>query len=879
LARKKNAKVAHDSLVKLLVGASEASERLEALGDALSTMKASEAADLLRSIDSEFLSSPETCVAFLSVLNAPGFAKYLKGLSWENLRSAVDDKDSSLINAWDLVWSFSIGERAFILAKMSLVFEIHWLVSSEMKDSADIALAFGSLVAMQYLTDCDPEDPELVIRSASFDSAAQDKLREVLEEMDFARVKKDQWSYRIDIDTRTRLVSGRNLLAYRTLSRDNISPLAMARMAQNIVQRFSLLSRTISMYPSDHPSIAPSIDSFIGSVSEFYGSDCNMVTLTILGGELMVNNLKIGKKTRAIDDFLRHLSDRRINSLTFEEGLMRDSLLKFITIFNRPPTWIKDKGGMPKLLASRDIQHLSVGEFRYALIAKDGSLVEDSTSASVDTALEDMIFRELIERLERGDSIRGIPDAELGLAFKKILEESSGGAERQRGLLAEFVATLDPTILEKGILSIQDVRKNMAWSALRKIIEKSLEDLQSNDPDVVLHSIEKLHDLSLTGISRNKSHTIYQIIEDIGNVLESEYIHPDALFAGIVLLGSICERLISTGSIAASLSAVQMIEMIRKLEIDSPELMSSRRRGLAEAMRRIDTPEVGDRLIEALLSRNNVTTRNAEELSGILVLRNLTTKLMDMFLEPDRSQRARAFSLLKATGLNVLPVLHARILRLEIQTETPRDPETGRLMDEDWYVIRNIIAILGELKHASSSDVLIIASADVDDRIRATSIRALYSISREKAFPLATKMITDPSNHVLRVCMEVLATCDHPSESILPRLFRLFDRDEESRRTIMRIFQRLASSPQVQRFIRTEFKAAKGVPYGNVSLATDALICFLKSGDTADIAVLRAFHETRSGKGVFKKSGHPKDFMATVLATIESIKKVPFITR
>jgi hypothetical protein len=250
-----------------------------------------------------------------------------------------------------------------------------------------------------------------------------------------------------------------------------------------------------------------------------------------------------------------------------------------------------------------------------------------------------------------------------------------------------------------------------------------------------------------------------------------------------------------------------------------------------------------------------------------------------MFLEPDRSQRARAFALLKANGLSILPVLHARLLRLEIQTETPRDPESGRLLEEDWYVIRNIIAILGELKHNSSTDILVLATADPDDRIRATSIRSLYLISREHSFLLAQKMLRDSSLHVLRVCLEILASCQNPDEAILPRLFSIFDSSGENQHTIMRIFQRLATSPGVRRFIRTEFKAVKGVPYGDVALATDALVCFLRSGETDDIAVLRAFHETRSGKGVFRKSGAPRDFMSTVLSTIESIKKAPFASK
>ena len=53
------------------------------------------------------------------------------------------------------------------------------------------------------------------------------------------------------------------------------------------------------MYPADHPSIAPSLASFIELLESFMGKEVGMVALTILGGELMVNNVRVKTKTKS----------------------------------------------------------------------------------------------------------------------------------------------------------------------------------------------------------------------------------------------------------------------------------------------------------------------------------------------------------------------------------------------------------------------------------------------------------------------------------------------------------------------------------------------------------------------------------------------------
>ncbi len=58
---------------------------------------------------------------------------------------------------------------------------------------------------------------------------------------------------------------------------------------------------------------------------------------------------------------------------------------------------------------TRGMENVTIDEFRYALVARDGKLVSETVTGSLDSTLEDLVFKELIDRLQRGDSIRDIP--------------------------------------------------------------------------------------------------------------------------------------------------------------------------------------------------------------------------------------------------------------------------------------------------------------------------------------------------------------------------------------------------------------------------------------------------------------------------------------
>ncbi len=842
-----------ENLVKAVITQKDPQSALNAITSRLSQYEPAQVAEILAGLDADCTTSAESCSIFIYLMDIEGLEQRLSStrLDARALRQAVVRGDPPLAEAWARFESLPPQGKPFALGKISLLLEVDYLLNRELKDASLNPEAIpGSTAALRVLAGIRPSGNELTVESAAYSETSQRLLSEVLEELDFIQRERGIWAYHIDENSAARMASARNLLSYRSASAA-LSPLMLARSAENMVKRLGFIIRSTGMYPAGHPAIAPSVEGFIEVLNSFFASG-PMVTLSAIGGELMVNDMQVRKKGGAVSTFLRDMAERGVSSITFQSGIDAESVLRFAGVFNKPPVYIKEHGGLAALLERREVDSITVDQFRYALVSKDGTVVGGATVAPEDTTLENIIFAELVDRLERGDTIRDLPNEELGMALKKVLQESLGGAEKQKNLLAGFVAALDPGILEKGILARRDIQKEIAWSALRKIIRMRLGELDSPDEDVRLEAVDRLLDLTLTGVERNKDNTVVQIVESVAQRLTLES-SPDTLYTSIVLLGVTCEALISRGRLSTAEIVAEALERSRSMDLSSAELVSARRRAMSEALRRIDTPDVGDKLVDALLSYNEVVARQGEVLAGKLVLRNMTTRLMDVFNEPDRHQRARAYRVLRRVGSRVLPVLLARLRRLSLPYETPRDPDTQRLTDEDWFVARNVIQILGELKAPEGVDTLTQLTADQDERIREVAILALFSVDPTSALPRTVDLARDPVPSVAEVSIDILGGIAAEKPELAEELVSVFRSRPSLRSVALGAMRRAPAAPAIRMLLRQGFAGSSDMPFGDPKLAMLAIEVLREAGGAGEAGILREFLASKPGKGLLGK--------------------------
>jgi hypothetical protein len=858
------------NLIDALASAPDPSSRIEELLNKLPD--GHDIVELFIELDRNAISSPAHSLAFLTIINVSAYSEKLVDISSEQLIQEAETQHPDLAKVWKTLESLRGEERINFLARASLLLEAACLV---WQDARDAGRASGSLSGSSLLvTLCGGEEEgsqTLRTESHSWPSGIWGRMEEVLEELDFTKEKDRSWKYRIDLDSRPRLVSGANLKAYVKTGTGSLSPLALARLSQNLVTRLSLLIRTASMYPADHPSIAPALSAFIDLLESFVDSDASMVAITVLGGELMVNNVKVKSRTKTTQNFLGHLTERRINSISFHPGLNTENLFSFIELLNRKAPQIRERGGLNEMCRTRGLEGVSVDEFRYALVARDGKLVSEVVTGAMDNILEDIIFRELIDRLQKGDSIKDIPPEKLGEALGRILEESASGSGKYRSMLADFVATLDPTILEEGILVSRELQKTLAWSALRKIIDKNIEDLQSSDQDRILDALDKLNQLVCIGAERGKTHTVMHVTDSVQQLLADGSLSPDSLFASVILLGSVGERLISTGRLTSAAELVSVISNCRTLPVDTPAHASALRRGLSEAFRRIDSPEAADMILKAFMESDESRYHAAEKITEEVMFRNLGMRLVDLFLERKRDTRARAYSVLRRFGTGYLMMFHARIDEIDRGGLSVRDSETGRFASQEWYILRNLVSLLGDLNSVRSLPILERLCDDSDDRVRRLSLVSLMKVSEDKAVTYAANMIGDPSPEVITVAVDVLARAKQVDGGLIPAMLRLMHTLPPARKALMRYFIKVFDDAQVRQHFRSAFSHARGIPFGDEDLMHDGLAILIRSGKTEEINALKIFIDHNSG-GTLRRPTAPENVLASVLAAIEMIR-------
>lgn len=853
-------------MVNAVASASDHNLRIEELINNIP--EGHDAVELLVEIDEAAVLSPANSLVFFTIINPSSFADKIPRMSFQQLLTETAPLSEGLVRVWQTVNDLKTDERTNFLSRASVLLEVACLA---WQDASGTRAVSGSALLSRLCSEEDPGSQFLVTDSSDWPRSIWSKIEEVLEELDFTRQKDRSWNYRIDLDTRDRLVSGANIRAYVKTGADTLSPLALARLSQNLVTRLSLLQRTVSMYPPDHPSIAPALNGFIELLHSFVNSEAGMVAITILGGELMVNNVKVKSKTKTVQNFLSHLTERRINSISFHEGLESEELFTFIDLINRKPGQIRDRGGLVEMCRTRGMENVTIDEFRYALVARDGKLVSETVTGSLDSTLEDLVFKELIDRLQKGDSIRDIPHDKLGEALSRILEESASGSGRYRSMLADFVATLDPTILEEGVLVSRELQKTLAWSALRKIIDKNLEDLDSGDHDRILDAVDKLNQLACIGAERGKSHTVMHIIDKVNGNLYSGTVSSDTLFASLILMGSVCERLISSRRLSTAAELVKIIADCRLLPVPSPTHASALRRGLSEAFRRIDTPDAADVILQAFMESDENRFHAAEQITGEVMFRNLGMRLTDLFLERKREIRARAYSVLRRFGAGYLLMFHSRIDEIERGGLSVRSTETGRFSQHDWYLMRNLVSLLGDLKSQRSVPILDRLCDDSDDRVRRLALLSLMKVDSRKAILNASNMIGDPSPEVVTVSVEVLAKAKQPDRGLIPAMLRLMHTLPQARKSLMRFFMKVYDDDHVRKHFRAPFIHGRGIPFEDEEVMHDALAILIRAGKTEEISALKSFLDRNSG-GTLKRAAAPEEVLSSVSAAIDMIR-------
>jgi len=839
-------------------------DRVNTLAKFISGYRPDEMGKVLGSMITDTCQHIEAGITFLSFIDRPRLRKGAPSWDWAGL----DDwfSKTNIEEVWNLYNHVPSGSVKYVIAKISLLIEVIFvLIEDDLLDPELDMNCTGADIALIVLQTTGAADPTFKITLSSFPVEVRKFLKDILSEFDFIEKAPGIWKFSFSPSSLDNFASGSNLFVH--LGSGQMSLAVAQRTAENLVKRLELLVKALQMFPSGHPSIDPSTESFLSILSKFF-KDKDQVTLSVMGDGVMVNEINVERKSISVTGFIRDFTERQISSLTFDKGVTSEEVKTFARIFNRPAAYISEHGGMERLLELRGLSSISVNQFHYQLISEGGD--SEQTLALGEVTIEDAIFSELIDRLERGDSIDSLPGSKIGDALKSVLAAANANREEQRGMIARFVFALDPTLLEKGLLSDRIIQRGMAWKAIRKIIDRLLSNLPSPDPDTRHRTLSKLQEMALLAVERGKENSTIQIIENVSTLLKREQ-DPDVLYKGVILTASLMEALLARGMMTISLEAGKILQSLEAMHYSRTELEAARKRSLAEAQRKMDTMTAAEVLVQNILSEDEVVSREASHLAMITPPDNLVSQLVRIFYEDSRRLRSKAFRMLLKMGGRALSPIHKKLSEIVTSFSSKVGGGTYLLPDTEWYMARNMIQVLRDLGSPSSEGILAELCKVPDSRIRRECLLALTKVSSTTAEGLSMVLINDKSKEVSEIALDILTKQAMLNPVFVPTITEAFRKNSDIRDEIMESFSILGNHEMVIEFLsKCLQEGPSGMLFKNSNLISGTLRIISRYGGTKELPVLQNLLDEVEG-GFFKKSKIDKSLIQHLKETIQNL--------
>ena len=839
-------------------------DRIDSLAKFISGYKPAEIGKVLGSMVADACQRIDAGITFLAFIDRNLLKQSSPKWNW----AALDEwfSKTKLEEVWSLYNRVPSVSAKYVIAKISLLIEVLFvLIEDNLLDPELDMDCTGADVALTVLRGAGKEDPTFRIILSSFPVELRKFMKDILAEFDFIEKAPGIWQFTFSPASLDNFASGSNLLVH--MGSGQMSMAAAQRNAENLVKRLELLIKTLQMFPSGHPSIDPSTKSFLSILSKFY-KEKEQVTLSVMGDTVMINDISVARKSASMSGFIRAFTERKMSSLTFDQKVTAEDVKTFSRIFNRPPAYISEHGGMDRLLELRGLDSISVNRFHYQLISEGGDA--DQTLARGDVTIEDAIFSELIDRLERGESIDSLPGSKIGDALKSVLAAAQENREEQRGMIARFVFALDPTLLEKGLLSNRVIQRGMAWKAVRKIIDRLLTSLPSPDPDTRHRTVGKLQDMALLAVERGKENSTLQIIENVSILMKREQ-DPDVLYRGVILTASLMEALLSKGMMTIALEAGKILNNLESMRYSRTELEAARKRSLAEAQRKMDTITAAESLVQKILSEDEIVSREATNLAMITPPDNLVSQLVNIFYEDNRRLRSKAFRTLLKMGKRGLSAIHDQLTEIVTAFNSKVDGGTYLLQDTEWYKARNMIQVLRDLASPSSESVLAELCKVPDSRIRRECLLALTKVSSTTAESLSMYLIIDKSKEVAEIALDILTKLAMSNPAFVPRITEAFRKNSDIRIEIMESFSILGNHEEVISFLSSCFQEGpSGILFEDQNLISGAFRIIGRYGGTKELPVLENLLDKVEG-GFFRKSRIDKSLIQQLKETIQNL--------
>ncbi len=833
-------------LVKALAQAQGEFAQLDILARYIRDLPPQEAAELLNQLCEDPAASPSHAKAFLSVLDilrleSTAVKSSLIGVVEAARKMPEFDRMLAKLRTFK---NLDKRSRTILKAKVALVLQVLFSMGERMEEDGKPKPTLKGSDILELITAAAASDPMLLrIPREKFPPIAQPYLTEDLQESDFREVSQGLYEFRLSEAAIKRYAEGSALVSL-TADRDSkAAELMIARMGEHLIRRLVLLIRGMHMYSPDHPAVQPIINSLRDSVMRFLEHK-DKVTITRMGTEFLVDDIKIKKKARYITDLSSIFEEYNISSITFFKGLKDQDLKQLGEIFTLSTAQLKRRGGVKGELEHRKVRYVAVDQFKYGLVSDEGQPVV----SDADRALEGLILTEVITRMKEGKDISGLSPEEFSAAFRDILEGKFEASDELRKNLAQMLLGADPELADMLMITDPALREKISWSAAQSILGQLLQDLKSKGKDVVSRAAQSLKQILKMAISREKETSIRDIVEGTSKALWANRSNPDAELYILDLIAYEIQELIASDRVdVAHIAIEQLNQFVAFADEIARSISQPNIRRMSEAAKRafesIITERTINTLIGQLTSEDSIVSERAAKILKSFKKTETAEALFKLFLQPDRAIRRLALEIMIALGE---PAKAAALRRIDSINNTDMFPrnDDGRLEDDAWFELRNAMEIVAQLGNQKERERMLKLMSDPDPRVRREVLTIGMRINPEASKLLALKHISDEVE-VAKTAIGILGALKN--EDDLDLLFYHFQKRPDLREAIIQAVGSIggekAESFLLSALRSSPYKSVERIFYDSPNLVICAIKALKQAGREASIQALEAFVE------------------------------------
>ena len=133
----------------------------------------------------------------------------------------------------------------------------------------------------------------------------------------------------------------------------------------------------IRLYPPTSDMIGNSIDRAYTVLQAIIEQEDSVVFAESEGNLIISGQMlnEANKKKPQVNAFVKFMINLTIKSISFEKGLKKDEILAFLEVVTRKPEDLEKDGGIPKVMATKGIQHIHVDRKLFVSMDKDQRIV------------------------------------------------------------------------------------------------------------------------------------------------------------------------------------------------------------------------------------------------------------------------------------------------------------------------------------------------------------------------------------------------------------------------------------------------------------------------------------------------------------------------